>query len=225
MKINIHQLNVSNSFFKNNCYLIVDTFTKKALIIDPAWQIEIIERAIREYDASLFAVLLTHSHIDHVNLADTLAKKYHSTVLMSKVEIDYYGFSCANLLAIQDLKTFSFCDREVLPILTPGHTKGSLCYLIGENLFTGDTLFCEGCGICWGKGADPNDMFESLSLLKQLTPQQTRIYPGHSYSDAPGQTFEYLLKNNIYLNLNDRKQFVTFRMRGNQTNLFSFTKN
>ena len=161
-------------------------------------------------------ILLTHSHFDHVNLADALSKKYDSPVLMSRIEIDFYRFNCNNLLAIEDSTPFSFGHSRVLPILTPGHTKGSLSYLIGENLFSGDTLFCEGCGICQGLGADPDAMFESISFLKHQLPLETRIYPGHSYHEAPGKPFSYLMKNNIYLQLDSREHFVRFRMRHNQ---------
>jgi glyoxylase-like metal-dependent hydrolase (beta-lactamase superfamily II) len=99
-------------------------------------------------------------------------------------------------------------------MLTPGHTAGGVCYLIENNLFSGDTLFAEGCGYCSGRGADPRAMFHSLQLLKRTIAPQTLVFPGHSYGQLPGQTFGSLLKNNIYLAFDDERKFVQFRMRG-----------
>lgn len=87
---------------------------------------------------------------------------------------------------------------------------------------SGDTLFTEGCGICIGKGGDPNAMFDSLAFLKTTIPTETKIYPGHSFGELPGKTFAYLLQNNIYLQFKQQTEFVAFRMRGNQGRLLAF---
>jgi len=88
--------------------------------------------------------------------------------------------------------------------------------------FCGDTLFIEGCGLCSGKGADPNNMFDTLQKLKAKISPQTRIYPGHCYGKPVGQSFKYVLENNIYLQFDGREKFVAFRMRPHQSNLFKF---
>ena len=223
MGVRVHHLKVSNLFFKNYSYLIVDSASQTAVIVDPAWQKKIIDQKLRQHNATLAAVLLTHSHFDHGNLAPQLVDEHNCVVMMSKIEIDYYGYRSRNLQAIEDFTSFSLGGTQILPILTPGHTKGSLCYLIEENLFTGDTLFSEGCGMCWGKGADPYAMYDSIQYLKGALKMSTRIYPGHSYGEKPGQTFGKLMKNNIYLLIKDREFFVKFRMRDNQTGLFRFS--
>ena len=223
MGVRVHHLKISNLFFKNYSYLILDDASQTALIVDPAWQKKIIDQTLHQYDVTLAAVLLTHSHFDHGNLTSHLVDKYNCVVTMSKIEIDYYDFRSPNLLAIEDFTSFSLGGTQILPILTPGHTKGSLCYLIEDNLFTGDTLFSEGCWLCWGKGADPYAMYDSIQYLKRVLKISTRIYPGHSYGEKPGQTFGKLMKNNIYLLTKDRDFFVKFRMRDNQTGLFRFS--
>ena len=65
-------------------------------------------------------------------------------------------------------------------------------------------------------------MFDSLQFLKNHIPLHTKVYPGHSYGEEPGQTFAYLLKNNIYLQINSRDHFVAFRMRETQNGILEF---
>ena len=109
------------------------------------------------------------------------------------------------------------------PIFTPGHTPGCMCYLIGGNLFTGDVLFTEGCGMCSDLEA-AHAMFASLQDLKTRIKPHTRIFPGHSYGEQPGQTLSQLLKDNIYLQFSNKESFAAFRLRSGQNiaKMFSF---
>ena len=222
MSITVHPIKVNKLVFKNCCYLVVHSEIKEAVLIDPAWEMDKIEHQMQIQRAELKAVLLTHHHIDHINLAEPFAQKYDVPVRMSKIEVEEYGFSCSNLVPIEHSESLVFGQLSLWPFFTPGHTKGAICYFIEGNLFTGDTLFIEGCGICTGRGACPSQMFDSLSYLKKTLPQTTRIYPGHSFGKEPGQPLKDLLKNNIYLQFANRDQFIAFRMRPHQKGLFSF---
>lgn len=220
MSIRVYTLRVSNFLIVNYCYVV--TFDKSALLIDPAWELDKIEKTLKEQNVNLIGILLTHHHPDHVNLAPTIAKKYGIPVYMSKIEIDFYHYTCVNLIALEDFASFNFNEVKITPILTPGHTKGGISYLIGNNLFCGDTLFIEGCGICSGPGADAGIMFQSLQFLKRNIPADTLIYPGHSYGHPVGKPFHFLLQNNLYLMINNEDEFIKYRMRPNQKNLFQF---
>jgi len=222
MKIEVQFVKLPTISPENYIYLICDRDSKEGIIIDPAWDLEPIESMLLRNDVNLSKILLTHYNYDHVNLADDLAQKYAVQVLMNKIEIDFYSFDCRNLSAIDESKPVSLGQWNITPIHTPGHTKGSTCYLIGNTLFTGDTLFIEGCGLCFGKGANPNEMFDSLQKLKSRIDPETAIYPSHSYGRDPGKKFGYLLRNNIYLQIDDQEQFISFRMRENQCKLFDF---
>ena len=222
MSISIYPLKVSNLFFKNYTYLIVDRCSGMAIVVDPAWELDKIEKILNRTDSRLSTILLTHSHFDHVNLVAPLVKKYNAQVIMSKAEIDYYGFRCNNLNDIDSEMPLSLSQIDVTPLFTPGHSKGSMCYLIDDFLFSGDTLFIEGCGICVGNGADPKAMFSSLNLLKEKITASTKIYPGHSFGKAPAKPFSYLLKNNIYLQFKECDKFIGYRMRKGQRGWFDF---
>ena len=209
-------------FFKNYSYLVTNLRNHSAVLIDPAWEAKKIDKEITDNDIFITDILLTHSHFDHTDLANYFATQYNCNVWMSVYEIEYHGFKCKNLIAFNNLETLTLSDIKINPIVTPGHTHGSTCYLIDNYLFTGDTLFTEGCGLCWGKGSDPGKMFESLQLLKHLINPDVLVFPGHSYGKLPGKAFKYLTDNNIYLQFDDKEMFIDYRMRKNQKGLFNF---
>jgi hydroxyacylglutathione hydrolase len=200
---------------KNYNYLVVDPVSRQAVIVDPAWEMAKIVRALADTKATLSGVVVTHSHPDHIHLAQAVAEKYGCSIWMSKEEIAASGFAVPQLVGIG--KTPWGVGRMVIePILTPGHTPGSTCYLVGTNLFTGDVLFAEGCGICEDVRA-AHAMFASLERLKARLQPTTRIFPGHSYGIAPGQVLAQLLKENIYLQFSDKDSFAAFRLRRGQS--------
>jgi hydroxyacylglutathione hydrolase len=171
--------------------------------------------------ASLRGILITHSHPDHIHLAKPIAEQYDCPIWMSKVEIAASGFDARQLIGI-DTNPRTVGQMLIEPMLTPGHTSGSTCYLIGDNLFTGDVLFAEGCGICPDIQA-AHAMFASLENLKTRLKAQTRIFPGHSYGKPPGQLMSQLLRDNIYLQFADKDSFSAFRLRSGQNIAKMFT--
>ena len=206
----------------NYNYLIVDSVTCLAVLVDPAWQMDVIERELMDARANLEGILLTHSHPDHIDLAKPLAEKYHCPIWMSTQEINASGFNHANLVGI-DESAWWVGQMLVRPLHTPGHTTGCLCFLIDDNLFSGDVLFAEGCGICPSVDA-AHQMYDSLQRLKKELRPQSRIFPGHSFGKAPGQLFSDILQENIYLQFRDKQNFAAFRLRStqNRAKLFAF---
>lgn len=215
-------LKMCHGFMKNYSYLVVDPGSRQAVIIDPAWQMEKIDQALIETQASLSGVLVTHSHPDHVHLAKPIAEKYECPIWISKQETADSGFYARQMIGI-DPVPWAVGRMLIEPILTPGHTPGCMCYLISDNLFTGDVLFAEGCGICPDIEA-AHAMFASLENLKNRIEPQTRIFPGHSYGKSPGQTMRRLLKENVYLQFPTKESFAAFRLRSGQniTKMFNF---
>jgi glyoxylase-like metal-dependent hydrolase (beta-lactamase superfamily II) len=205
----------------NYTYIISNTAASECIIIDPAWEIEKILSYINSHNLSLGAILLTHAHFDHTNLAGELADIFDADVYMSGIEIERYNFKCKNLKRLEDKEVLLLPHFQITGILTPGHTFGSMCYLIGNNLFTGDTMFYEGCGICDNSLA-ASDMYDSFKHLKAIIRKDTFIYPGHCYGTYPGQPFEFVLRDNIYFNIEDRKKFIDFRLNGPKKNIFNF---
>lgn len=205
----------------NYNYLVVDLETRSAVLVDPSWQPDVIIKAVVDAGARIEGILLTHSHPDHVDLAGTLGEYFACPLWMSRQEIAWSGFNAARLVAI-DESPFMVGAMTVRPMHTPGHTPGCMCYRIGDDLFTGDVLFAEGCGICPDvDGA--HEMFESLGRIRRDVSDTTRIYPGHSFGLQPGQAFATLKRENIYLQFGNRDDFAAFRLRKGQSRSKLFT--
>lgn len=208
---------------KNYSYLIYDSVSSNAVVVDPAGDLRNFNEVIAKKRLNLLAVLITHTHFDHVALAVPMASLYECKIIVSSKEDLGCFSSIMHQVSVADTdEPFQVGSVGVTAIQTPGHTMGSTCYLIGSNLFTGDTLFIEGCGVCVGEKADPRLLFLSLNKLKALISQDTKIYPGHSFGYEPGKDFSFVLKNNIYLQFEDYDMFASFRMRKSQPNMFAF---
>ncbi|HEV2963160.1 MAG TPA: MBL fold metallo-hydrolase [Candidatus Angelobacter sp.] len=207
---------------KNFSYLVFDPRHGEALVIDPAWELPKLEDALDLHQVLLKTVLVTHGHKDHIDLVKPLVEKYGCEVWMSERDSDFFSFQCDNLKTITTEQPFHTAQMKVVPILTPGHTMGCVCYLIEDNLFSGDTLFIEGCGMCFGKGSDPKSLFHSLQRLKTDVYPATKVFPAHSYGLQPGKELSFLLRYNPYLQFEEEEKFVAYRMREGQTGFFNF---
>lgn len=215
-------LRTTHGKMTNYNYLVVDATSRSAVLVDPSWQPGLIHDAVALAGVRVDGILLTHSHPDHIDLALPMSAHYGCPLWMSSAEIAASGFSAPALVAI-DESPWMVGGMLIRPMLTPGHTPGCMCFGIGCNLFTGDVLFAEGCGICPNlQGA--HQMYESLQKLRRESTADTRIYPGHSFGRVPGQRFADVLHENIYLQFNNKDDFAAFRLRRGQSRekLFAF---
>ena len=219
----VHTFKAAFLGIKNYIYIIVDKETREAAIIDPAWDLEGIINLLGVINAKLMVILLTHSHFDHVNLVKPLLNEFNPRVYMSAKEISFYHFNCRNLNPFQHLDILSLGFTDITFISTPGHTAGGACFLLSDSIFTGDTIFIEGCGICSLKeGGSPEKIYESIQYIKTIVKPEVFVYPGHSFGKKPGYPLGYLMENNIYFLIDKKDMFISFRMRKNQTKLFEF---
>lgn len=212
----VHPIRTRSAQMINYCYLLVDKATRQGALVDPSWEAETITRQVNRLGVELTSILLTHSHFDHTNLAAAMVQRYCAAqVYMSRVEIETYSFHCRNLQPLSDGEQIRVGETLLTSILSPGHTAGSMCFYTEGVMFTGDTIFTEGCGKCSPWGGSAGQMYDSVQRIKAY-PSETVIYPGHSFGIAPGQTLDYLLQNNIYFVIQVKDTFVQFRMREKQ---------
>lgn len=192
---------------EENCYLVYDPESSDALIIDPGEEPGMISGMIQALRIHPQAILLTHSHFDHIGAVDALVSEFRIPVYMSKEEMDWiqsHGKSDQLFFGTQaplesELTVVSpgkqtIGSFEVDAILAPGHSAGSVMYLIGNDLFSGDVLFQGSIGRTDLPGGNPEDMIASLSLIKNL-PGNYTVYPGH----GPASTLDYEKTHNPYL--------------------------
>jgi glyoxylase-like metal-dependent hydrolase (beta-lactamase superfamily II) len=180
--------------FGSNTYLIVSD--SHALVVDPSVSVSAILNAVRAEDAFLEGILLTHGHFDHVLSLDSLrsasgvdASIHEDDAIMltdgrKNAFYEFFGqertYRPAEHL-LTDGETLRLGNETITVLHTPGHTQGSVCFLCGDSLITGDTLFAESFGRCDLWSGDIEQMRLSLSSLRELDGKLT-IYPGHGAS-------------------------------------------
>jgi hydroxyacylglutathione hydrolase len=157
----------------NYIYLLI-AGDRQAIVIDPGEAGPVVS-VVEKQKLKLTHILLTHHHADHVGGIETLKAKYSCRVIGPDSQ------RIAGLdQVVQDNQILSFPDFSIRVILTPGHTRTSVCYALeSAAVFTGDTMFVCGCGRCFE--GSPQQMHESLQKLAAL-PDETLVYPGHDYT-------------------------------------------
>lgn len=184
----------------NFSYVVWDADLREAAVIDPAWQPKKIEEFLRKENLSLKLLLLTHAHPDHVNAARYfLDKDKNLTLTMHKEDLFLLDDDIKPLNLIKDDDELALGRVKIKVMHTPGHTPGSVSYVTGGCVFTGDTLFVGGCGRTDLPGSDPKALRLSLLKLAALS-GETTLYPGHSYN-GNSSTIGVQKECNIYMKL------------------------
>ena len=203
---------------ENIQYIIADTESRLFWMVDPAWEAETLYDRTLKDGFSLSGILLTHAHFDHMNAVPAILRRRDVPVYAQKSEVEFMKSGVPRELfpnlPISSFKFLSPGDRLSLGSVTasflhtPGHTPGSQCIRVGDNLISGDTLFLEGCGRTDLPGGDPKAMFESLAVLAKL-PGSERVHPGHAYSEPEASNrLEDLLRTNRQLKSRSLDEFL-----------------
>ena len=184
-----------------NCCYIIESHGS-AIVIDPSWSMDVIESFLERHNLQPAAVIFTHGHYDHLFNAADLLKRYNIKGYIEKGDVELADLP-ADLLQIfsGDYKT-KIADLPVEFLHTPGHTKGSVCVMIGNSLFTGDTLFPGACGRSDFPGSCPRQLQDSLARLAKL-PGATKVYSGHVYGkdNSSETTIGHEVKTNPFIKL------------------------
>lgn len=180
-----------------NCYIVSDLNNDKALIIDPGGDFYSIKQKLNEINKQAGAVIVTHCHFDHV-LAVSDFQKEDVPVYMHFADEDfitsngnlakYFGLKM-NLFTLNNRLIggfFDICGYKVQIIETPGHTDGSICIIIDNYLFSGDTLFFGSYG---------RTDFPSGSKLKLINSAKKLFALERDYIVCPGHDSKTTLYN------------------------------
>jgi hydroxyacylglutathione hydrolase len=197
---------------QNYVYLLSDRSSRDAMVVDPAWNIPLIHKKADENQLTIKAILLTHGHYDHCDGVKELLNQCDVPVYLSEKEAPFYTPDCAQLERTKDHQKIRVGNISVECLHTPGHTPGCQCFYVPGHLITGDTLFINGCGRCDLPGGDPHAMYQSLYQVIRQLPDETIIYPGHSYGSSSHQTLKEQKRTNPYLLCRDEKDFLLNRM-------------
>ena len=196
----------------NYVYILADSKSKECVFIDPAWDPKLLISCVREHDYTPVAIWITHGHHDHVNGITEVLQTFPLPVWISRNEApSLIPTDIPNLQFIDDLTEFKIGTYTVTCLFTPGHTPGGLCLQVESLLFTGDTLFVDGCGRCNFDNSNVDHMYDSLQRIMAL-PDHLEIYPGHSYADKKTDTLYNQKHSNRFLLCSSRAEFVRKRM-------------
>jgi hydroxyacylglutathione hydrolase len=196
----------------NFVYFIGDTVTRKAAVVDPAWDVDAIINFANKEGYEIDKLLITHYHPDHlggsmmgqnIQGAADMLDKTKAKVYVNKAEAEgtkkVAGLSDSDIVMVDAGDVINVGEIPVKFLHTPGHTPGSQCFLVEGNLISGDTLFVDSCGRVDLPGSDPAAMYHSLNHTLKNLDDDTVVYPGHAYSSESSTTIAKQKRHNMYM--------------------------
>ncbi len=196
----------------NFVYLIQDLTTNRGAIVDPAWDVQKVIQLAKKKGINITDVLLTHSHNDHINGIAELNNSHDTQIHLLQQEAKFWGHYEHTPTTHHGGDIIKLGKTEIEILHTPGHTPGSACYHLQDDLITGDTMFVFGCGRCDLAGGDPNVMFDTLRHMSASLPANTIIHPGHNYAEKPTSTLQEQIDGNPFMHFDNQKDFSQYRM-------------
>lgn len=189
-----------------NAYLIYELEKGKGIVVDPGMEPERLISRIQELDLQIEAILLTHAHFDHIGGLEEVRQLHQAPVYIHEAETDWLtvpdkngsglwpGFpriSCQP--AEQVLKggeTLTMLGQTVHVFHTPGHSPGSVTYVWGDVIFSGDVLFRDSIGRTDLPGGDYSTLMNSIHTHLMELPEETRVLSGHGPETTIGREQE-----------------------------------
>ena len=186
--------------FDTNSYILTCRLTGDSVLVDaPAEAAEILKQLKGTHPRY---ILITHSHMDHVGALSEL--KSMLRIPIGSHRLDANDLPLRPEILLGDGEEVSFGRMSLKVLHTPGHTPGSLCFVIGKYLISGDTIFPGGPGKTESP-ADSKQIIESITRKIFVLPDDTEIYPGHGDPTLSGK---------------EKTEFAIFSSRSHDPNLF-----
>ncbi len=194
---------------ENNMYLLVDEKTKQAVLIDATALVPEILDTVKELGADVKYILLTHGHFDHIMGLNDLKEALNAQAVINKNDLTLSDkineftrmFNMPETTPsvyekfVDDGDVIQAGDMKIEVISTPGHTEGGVCYLVDDNLFSGDTLFRDSVGRTDLWGGNFEKLSDSIKNKLFKLDDNIKVFPGH----GPMTTIGYEKKHNEIL--------------------------
>jgi glyoxylase-like metal-dependent hydrolase (beta-lactamase superfamily II) len=178
-----------------NCFIFRRDGAREALVVDPGDEADRLLTPIRELDLDVQAILLTHTHFDHVGAVAPVARETGAPVYCPKIEVPvlqdimsfvpWPGFgpfeSWDPEETVEGGEHLTLAGFEIDVFFVPGHSPGHVAYSIPDELalFSGDVLFQGSVGRTDLPGGDWPTLLESIRTLVDALDAETRVHPGH----------------------------------------------
>jgi len=185
-------------------YLIASRRGGEALIIDPV--LEKVDRYLqlaKDLDLQLVKAVDTHLHADHITGLGALRDRTHCiTVMGEQSKVDVVS------MRVADGDTIDIEGVSLDVIYTPGHTDDSYSYLLGDRVFTGDTLLIRGTGRTDFQNGDPAAQYNSIFNRLLKLPDETLVFPAHDYKGDTVSTIAEERAHNPRLQVQSMQQYI-----------------
>ena len=197
----VHQIEVGN--MQNFTYVLEDE-TKESVIIDPSWNLDLIEDIIERNDLKIKYIINTHHHFDHTIGNDAMIKYTGAKILQHE------SSTLKNDIRVSSGEKIIFGNSELDVLHTPGHSKDSICLVGDGKIFSGDTLFVGNCGRIDLPGGSAKELYHSLFDIIYKLDDTLMLYPGHNYGISPNSNLGKEKKANFVLQPRTEAEFLDF---------------
>jgi len=196
----VHQIEVGN--MQNFTYILEDENTGEAIILDPSWNLDQIQKIITRHDLKVKYIVNTHHHFDHTLGNEAMAKQTEAKILQHEAS------TLKHDITLVDEQKIKFGNSQLTVFHTPGHSKDSICLVGDGKIFTGDTLFVGNCGRVDLPGGSAQELYHSLFDILYKMDESLVLYSGHNYGSTPISTLANEKKSNFVLQKRSEQEFV-----------------
>ena len=195
----------TGGFDKNLTYLVTCMRTSNQFLVDASVPLKKISSFINR--RGLITLFITHTHRDHCYYIDEYVDAFPNLVtIVFKDSQDKIKCNYVKPVNNGDIVSVGQLNLEI--IHTPGHYPDSICYLLDDVLFTGDTLFVGRTGRTIDKKSDARDLYKSVYDKILTLPDKITIYPGHDYGPRSSITIKENIKISPLLQATDEDDFI-----------------
>lgn len=183
---------VTGEHWKQNTYIVTHVLSSNTIVVDPGDNAVFLIKHIQDKGGNVTRILLTHPHHDHVGAASQLSQHFNVVCELHKLDVKLlmhapmYALRFANrkissVSRFQHFEELSILSEEpvVQSLHTPGHTKGSVCYLFDGFVLTGDTLLYKHVGRTDLPGSCVEEISKSVKKLLNHLSDEITVFPGH----------------------------------------------
>jgi len=176
--------------FWTNCFIVGDTQTEEAIVIDPGFDnASEAKNILREIERNRFRVkfiINTHGHHDHTDGNKMMKEATGASILIHEYDAPLLHNPKADKTLCEG-DTIEFGEVKLRVLHTPGHTKGSIALLGVNAVFSGDTLFAGGIGRCDPPEGSFEEIMNSIRSKLLILPDHVKVYPGHGEVTTIGE--------------------------------------